>query len=115
MLPWSARGRAWWSSTRSSPFSMRRSVATVIRVFAAEGNAPAPSSRDRAYDFLAGFLADGPRTSREIWDAAREQGLAERTLYRAREQLRVRIERVQMGTTRLHYWLLPRQRVPKGL
>ena len=27
----------------------------------------------------------------------------------------VRIERVQLGTTRLHYWLLPHQRVPKGL
>jgi hypothetical protein len=88
---------------------------TADELLAAEANAPAPSSRDRAYDFLAGFLADGPRTSREIWDAAREQGLAERTLYRARQELRVRIERVPLGTTRLHYWLLPGQRVPKGL
>jgi hypothetical protein len=86
---------------------------TADELLAAEGNAPASSSLDRASDFLAGFLVDGPRTSRDIWDAAQKQGMAERTLYRARQELRVRIERVQLGTTRLHYWLLPGQRIPK--
>ena len=69
---------------------------------------PAPR-RDRACDFLSEFLANGPRTSREIWDAARKQGLSVRTLYRAREELQVRVHRVAQGKSRLNYWLLPGQ------
>jgi len=87
-----------------SPFS-------ADELLAAEGNAPAKTACDQAHDFLADFLADGPRTSREIWVAAQEEGLSERTLYRARKQLQVRIKRVQLGTTRLHYWLLPHQQL----
>jgi hypothetical protein len=67
---------------------------------------------DIACDFLARFLGEGPRTSREIWEAARKQGLSERTLYRARKELEVEVQLVQEGATQLFYWLLPGQRLP---
>ena len=77
----------------------------------AGGPAPLPkaSPRNLACDFLTEFLEDGPRTSREIWEAARQQGLTERTLYRARQELQVQVQLVQDKTTRLNYWLLPGQ------
>jgi hypothetical protein len=69
-------------------------------------------SRQRAADFLAAFLEDGPRTSREVWEAARGQNLAERTLHRAKRQLHVRsLRRLVEGVPR-SYWLLPGQRLP---
>jgi putative DNA primase/helicase len=69
-------------------------------------------ARDRARDFLANFLREGPRTSRELWEAACPQGLSSRTLYRAREELQVRITRVSRDNQVLNYWLLPGQQVP---
>ena len=74
--------------------------------------APASSPRDRACDFLTEFLEDGPRTSREIWEAARQQGLTERTLYRARQELQVQVQLVQDKAKRVNYWLLPGQKLP---
>jgi len=69
--------------------------------------------RDQARDFLADFLLDGPRTSRELWPAAQEVGLSERTLYRARQELKVVIQRVARDHQILNYWLLPGQQVPR--
>jgi hypothetical protein len=62
-----------------------------------------------ACDFLAEFLGEGPRTSREIWEAARKRGLTVRTLFRARKEMEVQVQLVQDRTTRLNYWLLPGQ------
>jgi hypothetical protein len=50
---------------------------------------------DRARDFLATLLAEGPRTAREIWAAAEAQGVAERTLSRAKDALEIRTIRVR--------------------
>jgi hypothetical protein len=72
---------------------------------------PRSTPRDRACDFLAAFLEDGPRTAREIWEAARPQGLTERTLYRARQELQVQVQLVQDKATRVNYWLLPGQKL----
>ena len=85
---------------------------TADQLLAAEaGAASGACPRDRAVDFLSDLLQDGPRTSREVWEAARQVGLAKRTLYRARQQLGVRVERVQVDDRRLNYWLLPGQRL----
>jgi hypothetical protein len=71
---------------------------------------PAPATqRDRACDFLKGFLADGPRTSREVWIAARNQDLSERTIERVKHELSVRSVLVGTRTNRVSYWLLPGQ------
>jgi hypothetical protein len=69
--------------------------------------------RDLARNFLADFLGDGPRTSRELWQEAQQVGLSERTLYRARKDLRVVIQRVARNHQILNYWLLPGQQIPK--
>jgi len=65
-----------------------------------------------AADFLAEFLGEKPRTSREIWEAAQKRGLAERTLYRARQDLQVQVQLVQEGAVQHYYWLLPGQKLP---
>jgi hypothetical protein len=69
--------------------------------------------RDRAAAFLGEFLAAGPRTSDEIWEAARKAGLSARTVERAKAGLDVRSRR---GTAPsggpVSYWHLPDQEVP---
>lgn len=71
--------------------------------------------RQRAADFLAAFLEDGPRTAREVWEAARRQQLAERTLNRAKRELKVRSLRVSVEGIPRSYWLLPGQKMPDGI
>lgn len=71
--------------------------------------------RDRARDFLRAVLADGPRTSRDIWEVAQEQGLAERTLNRAKRELKVRSVPVRLDGKQLSYWLLEGQDLPADI
>jgi hypothetical protein len=67
--------------------------------------------RERAREFLAALLEAGPRTSREVWEAAQRQGLADRTLTRAKRELAVRSVRVSAGVGVRTYWLLPGQQM----
>jgi hypothetical protein len=86
----------------------------------ATGREPkAAPARDRAAEFLADVLADGPKTSREVWTAAQEAGLSRRTIERARTELEIRCPRVMLDKKRICYWLLPGQSlagtVPSGM
>ncbi len=75
--------------------------------------AGAPSlPRDRARDFLTAFLQAGPRTADEIWEAAQQQGLSERTLRRAKHELRIRSAYTMIAGRRVSYWLLRDQEPP---
>jgi hypothetical protein len=85
---------------------------TADRLLASGAGAAAATERGRAGDFLAALLADGPRTSREVWEAAQEQDLSERTIERAKRELAVRSMLVGREATRLSYWLLPGQQLP---
>jgi len=70
--------------------------------------------RQRAQAFLSEFLKDGPRTSREIWEAAKKRHLSARTLDRARKRLEIRSVRVGAFTPeQTNYWLLPNQELPR--
>jgi hypothetical protein len=71
--------------------------------------------RQRAADFLAAFLEAGPRSAREVWEAARQRHLAERTLNRAKRELKVRSLRVPVEGVPRSYWLLPGQKFPDSL
>jgi hypothetical protein len=82
---------------------------------AAAAAPPRVPARDRAREFLAEALADGPRTSRELWALGQERWLTRRTLRRAKQDLHVRSLRVWAGGQRLSYWLLPGQQLPAGL
>jgi hypothetical protein len=76
---------------------------------------PAAPQRPRAREFLAAFLEAGPRTSADIWAAAREQRLTRRTLDRAKRDLKLRSARVWADGQRLSYWLLPHQELPAAV
>jgi hypothetical protein len=68
--------------------------------------------RDRAVAFLQEFLRDGPRLSREIYDAAREYAFAEKPLLAARKKMGARFKAVWRNRNRYYYWLLKGQEVP---
>src|SRR5207244_12802844 len=76
---------------------------------------PAISAVDQAREFLEDVLAEGARTSREIWNLAQEQGLAERTIQRAKKDLGIRCVRVWMDERQLSYWLLRGQELPPSV
>ncbi len=65
---------------------------TADQLLAAAAAAPTP--RDRARDFLAAFLKDGPRTSHEVWTAALANDQTKITTRRAAEKLSIRFQRV---------------------
>jgi hypothetical protein len=68
--------------------------------------------RDRAAAFLEQFLAAGPRTSREVWEAAQQAGLSDRTVRRARRGLGICRQYVFQDGRPVSYWALPGQEVP---
>jgi hypothetical protein len=69
-------------------------------------------ARAQARELLRQFLEERPRTSDEVWAAARENDLAERTVMRAKEELAIRCRRVYLDGQRITYWLLPTQVLP---
>src|SRR5206468_1447790 len=75
------------------------------------GGAAAPPlpPRDRAREFLLDFLADGAQTSRAVWEAAVQAGLADRTINRVKRELEIRSLRVYENRVPISYWLLPGQ------
>jgi len=79
--------------------------------------APAPreeekSAVEEAVDFLEEVLADGPRPAKEILKEARNVGITERTLNRAKTQVGVIAKRIGEQGKRgggIWYWYLDRQ------
>jgi AAA domain-containing protein/bifunctional DNA primase/polymerase-like protein len=64
-------------------------------------------AKREARDFLLERLAAGPAKSEEVIEEARQNGIAERTLYRAKKELQIR-SRKKMGETRGEWtWELP--------
>ena len=64
-----------------------------------------PAARDEAKQFLANLLADGPVLATEVKDAASGNGISERTLKRAKQELGVQAEKD--GATGKWSWHLP--------
>jgi hypothetical protein len=65
------------------------------------------AERREADAWLRDLLADGPMQSREIQNAAREAGLAWRTIERAKRRLGIEAELMGYGTAGRWYWRLP--------
>ena len=87
---------------------------TADQLLLAAGHPPLPSgARAEARDFLADLLSDGPKTSREIWEAANERGLSERTINRAKQDMQIRSSRIWLGRKQISYWLLKGQELPE--
>jgi hypothetical protein len=68
--------------------------------------------RERAAEFLKAFLHGGPRTCHDIWAAAEMEGLTERTLRRAKDDLGISAEVVWTNRVRQTYWRLSTQEPP---
>jgi hypothetical protein len=68
--------------------------------------------RDRAVVFLEQFLAAGPRTSREVWEAAQKAGLSARTLNRAKPLAKVHSTWVRVDGRPVSYWHLEHHQPP---
>ena len=69
-------------------------------------------ARLRAREFLIGFLDDGPRPAKLLWEASRKLGLAKATLNRAKKELEIRSHRTISGRQSTYYWLLPGHEPP---
>jgi hypothetical protein len=74
----------------------------------------AQGPRDRAATFLQQLLADGPRTSGDVWRAAQKAGHAPRTVQRAKRELDVHSQRVFADGRLVSYWSLPPPQRPAG-
>jgi hypothetical protein len=90
-----------WLGT--SPFSADQIVGGLARGWA----------RTQARAFLSSVLRDGPLPAREVWARAEKQGLKERTLKRAKQDLAIRSQLGVHEGTSLNYWLLPGQALPE--
>lgn len=62
---------------------------------------------DEAQQFLEAKLADGPMLAKELLQLAREEGLAEKTLQRAKAEMGVLSERAGFGPGSYCSWRLP--------
>lgn len=79
---------------------------SVTRLLAAENQNPT-SKVERAERFLEDCLADGERGADEVTKLAREAGIAEAALRRARESLQVKARRAGFGKDGHWFWSLP--------
>lgn len=68
--------------------------------------------RMTAQEFLLDFLKDGPRNTRDIWNAAEPHGFSRSSLDRARVSLKLTTTRVHIGLPdQTSYWVLPSQKI----
>src|SRR5262249_27698375 len=88
---------------------------TADQLLAGAAGNRAARARARACDVLEELLRDGPRTSDEVYALARERGVADRTLERAKGQLEVQSPRVCLQGQRASYWLLRGQKLPDSV
>jgi putative DNA primase/helicase len=80
---------------------------TATEAMQAATEARAPAARDDAKKFLTDLLSDGPRLRTEIDEAAQANGVAERTLFRAKAELNVTAKKD--GPNGAWTWRLPDQ------
>ena len=71
------------------------------------------SARDRATVWLAHELANGPRLSSEIYEAAAKASISDRTLERAKKLLRIGTHRLSRNGRSESYWYDPSAPWPK--
>jgi putative DNA primase/helicase len=71
--------------------------------------AKSPGAKDQAKKFLIDFLADGPMPKTEIEEAADANGISNRTLYRAKDDLKLIVEKERGRPNGKWVWRLPDQ------
>jgi hypothetical protein len=79
---------------------------------ALSGRSARDTLQERAKHFLLKFLANGPRTTRDIEAAGLPEGYSKSTLRLARVALKAAVHRRGWGATLRSYWVLPGQTPP---
>jgi hypothetical protein len=74
---------------------------------AVDAAATMPTKEGDASEWLADLLQAGPIESKVIFEKARTEGIAERTLERAKTSLKVKTSRKGFGPTGGWFWELP--------
>jgi hypothetical protein len=86
---------------------------TANEAMAAAGENKSPATRDAAKKFLLKILANGPVSKTEIDEAAEANGIAKRTLDRAKAELNVEAEKDRTSPQGAWTWRLPEKPKPK--
>ena len=89
----------------------------VVDVHASELLVDSPAAvrpRQVAEEWLTEFLSEGPRRASDVYAAAEEAGIAERTLKRAKTALAVDSERIGFGPDGHWWWSLPGPKEKEG-
>ena len=73
-----------------------------------------PGAKDQAKKFLTDLLSDGPLPKTDIEEAADAHGISNRTLYRAKDDLRLIVEKERGRANGKWIWRLPEQQPPTG-
>jgi hypothetical protein len=84
---------------------------TATEAMQAAAESRSPSRRDKAKEFLIDMLGAGPVASADILEAAEENGIAKNTLYRAKDELKIKARKdgpVKDGE-RTWQWHLPKK------
>ena len=78
---------------------------TATEALQAAAESKSPSAREEAKQFLQELLSDGPIGATEIWQAAKDNKISERTVERARKELRIkRIQDGPLNDKNRHTW-----------
>ena len=80
---------------------------TANEAMAAAGENKSPATRDAAKKFLLNILANGPVPKTDIDEAAEANGIAKRTLDRAKAELNVEAEKDRTSPQGVWTWRLP--------
>jgi hypothetical protein len=92
------------------------SVLSADQLLLAAGHSAVPSTaRAEAVEFLADFLFEGPKTSREVWEVAKDRELSHRTIERAKAEMHIRSMRIWHDGRQVRYWLLKGQELPESV
>jgi hypothetical protein len=82
---------------------------TATEAMQATNENKSPVARDTAKKLLLDMLANGPVPAVEIKEAAEANGIAERTLYRAKEELGIQIQKDRSKATGPWSWYPPKK------
>jgi len=66
---------------------------TAVEAMQAAAESKSPSARDNAKQFLEMFLGNGPVGSKDVTEAAKENGISARTLRRAKDELEIEVKK----------------------
>jgi hypothetical protein len=86
---------------------------TAIEAMQAAAETKSPAAKDEAMKFLSDMLAKGPVLKTEIEEAAEANGISDRTLFRAKRDLKVRAEKDRTKADGKWTWQLPPDQTPK--